>query len=94
MLARDHRDAVQVRDDARALLPSLPLCLSPLLGLVVGSYQGCSEALHGLAREAAKAKATAICGGRWGYVRTERACTGGAGDLSTRTTCTGALPLG
>jgi len=27
--------------------------------LVVGSYQGCSEALHGLAREAAKAKATA-----------------------------------
>jgi hypothetical protein len=26
---------------------------------VVGSYQGCSEALHGLAREAAKAKATA-----------------------------------
>jgi hypothetical protein len=31
----------------------------PVLGLVVGSYQGCSEALHGLAREAAKAKATA-----------------------------------
>ena len=30
----------------------------PVLGLVVGSYQGCSEALHGLAREAAKAKAT------------------------------------
>jgi len=30
-----------------------------VLGLVVGSYQGCSEALHGLAREAAKAKATA-----------------------------------
>ena len=29
------------------------------LGLVVGSYQGCSEALHGLAREAAKATATA-----------------------------------
>ena len=26
------------------------------LGLVVGSYQGCSEALHGLAREAAKDK--------------------------------------
>jgi hypothetical protein len=25
----------------------------------VGSYQGCSEALHDLAREAAKAKATA-----------------------------------
>ena len=24
----------------------------PVLGLVVGSYQGCSEALHGLAREA------------------------------------------
>jgi hypothetical protein len=23
-----------------------------LVGLVVGSYQGCSEALHGLAREA------------------------------------------
>ena len=62
----------------------------PVLGLVVGSYQGCSEALHGLAREAAKAKATAICGGRWGYVRTERACTGGAGDLSTRTTCAAA----
>ena len=31
----------------------------PVLGLVVGSYQGCSEALHGLAREAAKARATA-----------------------------------
>ena len=31
----------------------------PVLGLVVGSYQGCSEALHGLAREAAKATATA-----------------------------------
>jgi hypothetical protein len=31
----------------------------PVLGLVVGSYQGCREALHGLAREAAKAKATA-----------------------------------
>jgi len=31
----------------------------PVLGLVVGSYQGCSEALHGLAREAAKEKATA-----------------------------------
>jgi hypothetical protein len=30
-----------------------------VLGLVVGSYQGCSEALHGLAREAAKAKAAA-----------------------------------
>jgi hypothetical protein len=28
---------------------------------VVGSYQGCCEALHGLAREAAKAKAT----GKW-----------------------------
>jgi len=24
----------------------------PVLGLVLGSYQGCSEALHGLAREA------------------------------------------
>jgi len=31
----------------------------PVLGLVVGSYQGCSEALHGLAREAATATATA-----------------------------------
>ena len=31
----------------------------PVLGLVVGSYQGCREALHGLAREATKAKATA-----------------------------------
>jgi hypothetical protein len=31
------------------------------VGLVVGSYQGCCEALHGLAREAAKAKAT----GKW-----------------------------
>jgi hypothetical protein len=30
-----------------------------VLGLVVGSYQGCREALHGLAREATKAKATA-----------------------------------
>ena len=31
----------------------------PVLGLVVGSYQGCSEALYGLAREAATATATA-----------------------------------
>ena len=41
----------------------------PVLGLVVGSYQGCSEALHGLAREAAKAKATAKgrqMDSRWG----------------------------
>ena len=29
----------------------------PVLGLVVGSYQGCSEELEGLAREAAEAKA-------------------------------------
>ena len=29
----------------------------PVIGLVVGSYQGCSEALHGLAREAAEARA-------------------------------------
>ena len=36
----------------------------PVLGLVVGSYQGCSEALHGLAREAAKAKAAAKMGVR------------------------------
>ena len=28
-----------------------------MIGLVVGSYQGCSEALHGLAREAAEARA-------------------------------------
>jgi hypothetical protein len=44
----------------------------PVLGLVVGSYQGCSEALHDLAREAwreaAKAKAKAMWRqmGRWG----------------------------
>ena len=37
----------------------------PVLGLVVGSYQGCGEALHGLAREAAKAKATA----KWRQMR-------------------------
>jgi hypothetical protein len=43
----------------------------------VSSYQGCSEALHGLAREAAKAKAT----GRWGC----GACTRRWG--STRTAC-------
>ena len=58
----------------------------PVLGLVVGSYQGCSEALHGLAREAAKAKATdgevAADGGA------ERAR--GAGDLHARR----APPLG
>ena len=35
----------------------------PVLGLVVGSYQGCSEALHGLAREAVKATATATGAG-------------------------------
>ena len=43
---------------ARAVLAALR-AWDPVLGLVVGSYQGCSEALHGLAREAAKAKATA-----------------------------------
>jgi hypothetical protein len=43
----------------------------PVLGLVVGSYQGCSEALHGLAREAAEAKATATW--RQMGVRAERA---------------------
>ena len=29
----------------------------PVIGLVAGSYQGCSEALHSLAREAAEARA-------------------------------------
>jgi hypothetical protein len=58
----------------------------PVLGLVVGSYQGCSEALHGLAREAAKEKEgdgeMASDGGA------ERAR--GAGDLHARR----APPLG
>ena len=57
------------------------------LGLVVGSYQGCSEALHGLAREAAKATATA----KWRQmgVRSVHEALG-PGDASTRTTCTAA----
>ena len=60
----------------------------PVLGLVVGSYQGCSKALHGLAREAAKATATA----RWRQmgVRTERVHEALAGDLHARR----APPLG
>ena len=52
---------------------------------MVGSYQGCSEALHSLAREAAKAKTA-----KWRQMRgrTERAR--GAGDLHARRTCTAA----
>ena len=47
----------RVTSSARPVLAALR-AWDPVLGLVVGSYQGCSEALHGLAREAAKAKAT------------------------------------
>ena len=35
----------------------IPLAWDPVVGLVVGSYQGCSEELHALAREVAEERA-------------------------------------
>jgi hypothetical protein len=56
----------------------------------VGSYQGCSEALHGLAREAATATATA----KWRQMGV-RSVHEALGIYRTRTTCTlPAPPLG
>ena len=37
----------------------------PVVGLVVGSYQGCSEGLHALAREVADRRGRAPSGGGW-----------------------------
>ena len=50
-----------VRDQVREHLVGPVLAAlqnwDPVIGLVAGSYQGCSEALHSLAREAAEARA-------------------------------------
>ena len=66
----------------------------PVIGLVVGSYQGCSQALHGRPRARASEAADgrreggergrAASGGRWMGARSERAR--GAGGLHARRT--------
>ena len=69
----------------------------PVVGLVVGSYQGCSEALHVLAREVAEARARTEwrqMGARSEHealgrdLRARRAaCSGGRGRASSAAAC-------
>ena len=47
----------QVRDHLIGPMLAVLRTWDPVLGLVVGSYQGSSEAVHALAREAAEARA-------------------------------------
>ena len=64
----------------------------PVIGLVVGSYQGCSQALHGRPRARERGcgrteggeRGRAASGGRWMGARSERAR--GAGGLHARRT--------
>ena len=86
------RGAGSPRSSARSVLAALSVC-GPAWWWV-GSYQGCSEALHGLARGRRRRRRRRRSGGRWGCGACTRRweSTYNHTYIHARTTCT--APLG